>query len=1759
MEELDDKAYNKEVKVKGIDTTEGAMPNIEPEDPPVKKGKTPKATKTEEPASSFVKKDLEFPKAFEFKKPETQEESFFKGVSASGVGSATIKGDAGMFNYDEYVAATAPINLAEYIPNGNQREKFIEQHGEKLVQLSPGIFGIKFQNDVEDAIKFKENNHHIYMKNFLDELSASQGVMEKSALGFTNLVGGTLIHGTGLLPVIYGIGSAMWNLDSSKIFDNAAFDLWEGWSEGLNKYTAVYANSDVYDYNKETGEFTQKDFFARFAADPLAGISNDIIPTTTFITGMVVSELAAGALAPFTGGSSLVANTARLGAQSLKMVNKINKSKSIFSKTMKTLRGIDKPADDLLDMATRSSLNRTTEAFKQGMGLAVNGVRSASYESALIGRSIQDSTLGEILKQYHIDKGGEVDKDGDPVGELIKPTEAELESFKNYAKDAGVVGFWANIPLVAGSNFIQFSRLLQRGYKVSKTGTKIGTSVWDKYKFKGTRIVNGKRIANVDSSKYFQALGYTGAFLKAPITEAWEEFAQGAMEEGLVDYYASTYNKQAAYNYFDLLASITEKGKSYLYTTEGRDSVTLGALMGMLGVRVPGMAKNKAGKLRPTFKAYGGSVEAIRELNKDKKVARELAQKSLSTVNNDIMINNLSNTVRQMSTQTNMDEAALVGDVNEFKNQEHQQLFSLASRHYANGTQDVLLQDLKDLEALPLDEFNKLYNLEGDKKFTKEEKDATVKKALRDVESMIESISEVEAIIEENPEYGVDEIGKEIRKVLRGKNEYIQNSVGKVLSDSDPLTSEELKIANEIKEQLAYLNHTVVNSKNRESELKNKIGELSKNSFPIGALEQMETTPKGIKINTDTTDGLKLDAEVEFSDSIDNVVKATMEQWKRSDINSYNLHSKKVEKLVEDVARLKLREARAAALYNGLFTRKGAKLFREFAIELNTKRNEAIWEYAQKQYAEQAETVKSAVQASSIRNNAESIGDAGKEALQILDSKVQEGLEQYKNLDRKKLGPVEFEKEVMKLLAENPALFAEVKDYAIEELGEVITARNVEELDIVDTDGTETVGLLKAIEELSTRFKSSVPKASKRIFDDVTLNNAPGLNTREAIEQAIDEDSQKFFNDLETTVSNDDYIFINVNDKELDFSKGKPKPKLDTQTGRPIDSSIKEELKLDTSKLNAADFLDNATIKRNNVVFHLRVSETSEYNQEEGRTPYDMAVEVYYIEPGTNKQITVGQLPAFKEGGSAGLKLLREQVFTRFRRKKFFGNANSVKDYKKRKEEVIKELQELQKTKTNLSQLKTKETQRVVSEILANKAFIKGITKDGEVVELDSGIEYDMYYNTKTKKSFKRVTSFLFEPLESNEWLTSANKIGTATDKLVRDILSGTINQNSNDSDLEKYNLSDVDTVRQFINQITEFKKELEERGETILANDIVLYNEKLGVAGTVDVLTYTSDGKFKIYDMKTMRGNHVTQTQNLYDEKGNIVEEGVSKYDAKSTYSEEFGVAIKDDSKDSRREKHQKQLSLYRILLANTHGVIATELEVIPIVVNYEKGETTTTELSLQENIEVVPLDKVSDKDAEVNAELAALEDTTKTKEGLTEIEKEILEQYKVQLAEETERVNRGEGNPEIEMDLKEKIAELEKKSIQLKDVTFEDDGRPVPTYETESTVEIDAAISELKAELENLNINIKGAAPSFKYTQKIQDENFGDFVSEYTTYKRRKNPKVREQLIEKFGEDKVARYEAIDNSFDSIVEQITQSGINIFFDPETKTHKNC
>lgn len=253
-----------------------------------------------------------------------------------------------------------------------------------------------------------------------------------------------------------------------------------------------------------------------------------------------------------------------------------------------------------------------------------------------------------------------------------------------------------------------------------------------------------------------------------------------------------------------------------------------------------------------------------------------------------------------------------------------------------------------------------------------------------------------------------------------------------------------------------------------------------------------------------------------------------------------------------------------------------------------------------------------------------------------------------------------------------------------------------------------------------------------------------------------------------------------------------------------------------------------------------------------------------------------------------------------------------------------------------------------IREVLKNASFIK-LSEDGT-----------KYVNTRTGKEYMRVTSYTKEDeikdpkletesmedytrrlkdlgysdkdINSKLLLASSTILGNAIDDYIRDFFAGKL------KDINKYTFAPVEEIEKLKAELEKIKARLDARGEVVLANNVVLYNDELGIAGTVDLLTFDKNGDVRIYDIKTMRGNQFAETY----EGENLV-----KYESKR-----FGK--------SKREQHTEQLSLYRILLNNTHGLKARTLAVLPIALDYDAGGNTTRTIDVLSGVEITPQDAV-------------------------------------------------------------------------------------------------------------------------------------------------------------------------------------------------------
>jgi hypothetical protein len=1133
------------------------------------------------------------PSSVAFEKPKTKEEAFRKNLSQL-TGSTSFgetKGSSGSLD-PSIMSVLAKVDLAKAIPDHWERTQYIDQYGSKLVDLLDGkSYGALFENDIVDLAKFKEKQYDSAIKNFVDDLDENQAWYQEIVNTGAKFIGETALSVSSVIPLVYGLGSAFFNQDSSKIFDNTLFDAWEYMNDSLEENLVVYGGTDIWNYNSDTKEFTQKEFFARFINDPVKSLNADIVPAASFIAGAVISEILAAAVAPVTGGASLTANTARIAATGSKF----------FSKSYRVARGLD----NLNDVSKAAEAISIADKFKSVLGTAASGVRSASYESALIARSTQEQTY-ETLVQNHLATGAPLSH-GDEL------------RYRELASDAGTMAFRMNIPLVAGSNFVQMPRLFMRNWKFAKSGA----NLMSKYKLGGTRIgANGKVVANANANKALKYFGYSTAATKGLVTEAWEELAQGGMEEGLIDYYAAPYSKEGVANKTSLLSTIAKSTRAFAGTAEGRDSMTIGGLMGMLGMRIPGIKiDQETGKTGFSLlgTSFGGAIQEVKDVSSKMQRAQQRATMANAMPTNEMLAENFGNMMRHSTFQKNMDDSAYTDNINEFKNQEFNSMFSFVASRHALGISDVIFQELDAMKKLPLEKFNHDYGTDNIS-FTEESKSEILNKATQRIQSILDGINDIESITN-NKKVWVDNI-------LKTFDEGAFNNISKE------------EFAKGLISQLTYLHSTSINTDERIKEISDIISSKTKGTLSLNKLNDLDASISGVKEGTADFKTTSRDTKGRFK----SVKKEIMDEWKESNPVDYSLHKPYVEALVDDVIKLKKRQIESVKLYNALFTNKGIKEFAKFADILKGEHDKELIKQQKEQLDKDAEQANNPSQVNKVADDEKSVyGNAG-----IVDKHVNEGvingLEEYKKTkntldDQGAPGDV-VNSTLLTLLDKHPKMFTYVKKL-LEDQIELSGINNVDELFAQDLDGQMQNIILNKLNELlgnlesikSTFFNNPTP-------EDPVMNGKDNESDALADLRKRSEEGRLFQSGKPSTPI---YTILATHDKKFKDgelvrdSKGKPVPHV----------AIGDDFYLvNPAIINDPDFLSNSEIEDSSPEIEFRISET-DYNDRAETTNENLVIDAVYVDSVTGKETVIGQLPAYTSEHADQLLELRNAIVER--------------------------------------------------------------------------------------------------------------------------------------------------------------------------------------------------------------------------------------------------------------------------------------------------------------------------------------------------------------------------------------------------------------------------------------------------------------------------------------------------------------------------------
>lgn len=231
------------------------------------------------------------------------------------------------------------------------------------------------------------------------------------------------------------------------------------------------------------------------------------------------------------------------------------------------------------------------------------------------------------------------------------------------------------------------------------------------------------------------------------------------------------------------------------------------------------------------------------------------------------------------------------------------------------------------------------------------------------------------------------------------------------------------------------------------------------------------------------------------------------------------------------------------------------------------------------------------------------------------------------------------------------------------------------------------------------------------------------------------------------------------------------------------------------------------------------------------------------------------------------------------------------------------------------SEVKKEDTKGKSSEEIANM-----IAKETANFELSKDKEY--YVDKRTGQKYKRVTSVIDatkdadEPFDKNSpWYVPSTNIGTGIDEFVRDFVGKRIIKEGDRWTVDGKDLDEVypnasnKSLNILAERLAKFVAEQQGDGITLLPRDVTVNGtintldsggktHTINVAGTLDLLGYDSKGNWYIYDMKTHRGDEISNTK---------------------------------------KSKYSKQLSLYKKFLEDKYGIKIKSLQIIPIKVSYK------------------------------------------------------------------------------------------------------------------------------------------------------------------------------------------------------------------------------
>ena len=220
---------------------------------------------------------------------------------------------------------------------------------------------------------------------------------------------------------------------------------------------------------------------------------------------------------------------------------------------------------------------------------------------------------------------------------------------------------------------------------------------------------------------------------------------------------------------------------------------------------------------------------------------------------------------------------------------------------------------------------------------------------------------------------------------------------------------------------------------------------------------------------------------------------------------------------------------------------------------------------------------------------------------------------------------------------------------------------------------------------------------------------------------------------------------------------------------------------------------------------------------------------------------------------------------------------------------------------------------------LMEKIFHKPLNSKEVVDELTVSIEDDgmpmvmrdkdhVYKDLFTGKEFRSTTNVINGTVGQMKGYEINRDIGNDFDLIADMIAGGKLNNVSELAKMQdKFKVLNLEQSQKALSELVAMTKELMDEG-TILIPQVIVYDESTGIAGTIDLLGITPEGKIKIIDLKT---SIHSKNGNVYKyAKLNLADDSL----VKTNVIDPAGTI----EKLTRKQKHALQVNLYKRMLEN-------------------------------------------------------------------------------------------------------------------------------------------------------------------------------------------------------------------------------------------------